>query len=123
MTYRHKKGLSGEKIAAEYLETQGFRILQHRYRFGHKEIDLIAEKDGLVVFIEVKNRRNEDFSPVELSIPDKKKQNLVEAAQGYIYETGCENHYQEYRFDVIFLITPGKAGEFQLKHIKDAFRV
>ena len=123
MTYRQKKGLIGEKIAAEYLEKQGFKILQRRYRFGHKEIDLIAEKDSLLVFIEVKNRRNEDFSPVELSIPEKKRQNLVEAAQGYIYETDCGNHDREYRFDVIFLITPGKAGEFQLKHIKDAFRV
>ena len=122
MTYRQQKGLSGERLAAEHLEKLGFEILEHRYRFGHKEIDLIARNDELVVFVEVKNRRSEDYAPVELSVPERKRRNLVEAAQGYLLEKGIGGEGRQYRFDVILLISPGTAGEFRLEHITDAFR-
>ena len=122
MSYRQQKGLSGERLAAEYLEKLGFEILEHRYRFGHKEIDLIAQNGDLVVFVEVKNRRDEDYAPVDLSGPERKRRNLIEAAQGYLLEKGKGGECRQYRFDVILLICPGTAGEFQLEHITDAFR-
>ena len=123
MSYRQQKGLNGERLAAEYLEKLGFEILEHRYRFGHKEIDLIAQNGDLVVFVEVKNRCGEDYAPVELSVPERKRRNLIEAAQGYLLEKGTGSDSQQYRFDVILLISPATAGEFRLEHITDAFRL
>ena len=70
MKDRRQKGLDGERIAAEYLEAQGYHLLEHRYRFGHKEIDLIARKGDLVIFVEVKSRRSDSFGPANLSITD-----------------------------------------------------
>jgi len=122
MNYRQQKGLSGERLAADHLEKLGFEILEHRYRFGHKEIDLIARKDELVIFVEVKNRSSEDYAPLELSVPERKRRNLIEAAQGYLSEKGIGGESRQYRFDVILLISPGTAGEFRLEHITDAFR-
>lgn len=122
MNYRQQKGLSGERLAADHLEKLGFEILEHRYRFGHKEIDLIARKDELVIFVEVKNRSSEDYAPLELSVPERKRRNLIEAAQGYLNEKGIGGESRQYRFDVILLISPGTAGEFRLEHITDAFR-
>ena len=122
MRNRQQKGLDGERIAAVYLERLGFELLEHRYRFGHKEIDLIARKDDLVVFVEVKNRRSETFGPPSLSITAQKRRNLIEAAEGYLLERGLIEDRGQFRFDVILLHPPGEDGEVHLEHITDAFR-
>ena len=74
MKNRQQKGLEGENIAAGYLEARGYDLLERRYRFGHKEIDLIVRKGDLVVFVEVKNRRTEERSYV-------KPEEIVEVAE------------------------------------------
>ena len=122
MSYRQRKGLSGERAAAEFLEKLGFEILERRYRFGHKEIDLVARKDELVVFVEVKSRSNELFGPVELSVHEGKRKNLVEAAGGYLLEKGIPGPGCSYRFDVILLHPPESRGKVRIEHIPDAFR-
>ena len=122
MSYRQRKGLSGERAAAEFLQELGFEILERRYRFGHKEIDLVARKDELVVFVEVKSRSNEHFGPAELSVPERKQKNLVEAAGGYLLEKGIAGPGCNYRFDVILLHPPESSGKVRIEHIPDAFR-
>jgi len=122
MKNRQQKGLEGENIAAGYLEARGYDLLERRYRFGHKEIDLIARKGDVVVFVEVKNRRSDSFGPVNLSITPRKQRNLVAAAEGYLFEKGLLEGRGQYRFDVILLHPPGNDGEARLEHITDAFR-
>ncbi|HUU29492.1 MAG TPA: YraN family protein [archaeon] len=122
MSYRQRKGLCGEEAAARYLEDRGFEILEHRYRFGHKEIDLIARKDELVVFVEVKSRGNESFGPAVTSIPPSKQRKLVEAARGYLLDKEPGGPERQYRFDVILLHPPESDGKVYLEHITDAFR-
>jgi putative endonuclease len=119
---RQQKGLDGEQIAAEYLRAQGYDLLEHRYRFGHKEIDLIARKGDLIIFVEVKNRRNDSFGPANLTITKKKQGNLVAAAEGYLLENGLTEDPGRFRFDVILLHPPGNDGGVRLEHIADAFR-
>lgn len=121
MSYRQQKGLSGERAAAEYLQGLGYRVLERRYRFARKEIDLVVEKGDLVVFVEVKARASESYGPIRLSVTERKKRNLVAAAEGWLMERDTGNLSRSYRFDVI-LISRSPDGRMNLEHIENAFR-
>jgi putative endonuclease len=95
------KGKTGEKIAAEYLLTKGYKILEFNWRFDHKEIDIIACTETEIVFVEVKARKNMAFGLPEEAVTAVKEKNLIEAA-GYYIEQNDIN--LEARFDVITLI-------------------
>jgi hypothetical protein len=58
---RHLRGLHGEQVAMRYLTFAGWRVTDHRFRMGRLEIDLVARRDRLVAFVEVKTRRNAEF--------------------------------------------------------------
>ncbi|MFH1071408.1 MAG: YraN family protein [Candidatus Glassbacteria bacterium] len=121
MSYRQQKGLSGEMAASRYLQSRGYRIIEHRYRHGRKEIDLVAGKDELIVFVEVKTRTSERYGPIRTSVTGRKKRNLVDAAAGWLAERETDSPDHSYRFDVI-LISRTPDGKVELEHIEDAFR-
>lgn len=108
-------GQEGEQVAADYLKKKGWRILEMNYRFSYSEIDIIAEKDGLVVFIEVKTRTNTSFGMPEDFVNDKKVQFIIRAADHYIQQ---HDWHGNIRFDIISII---KKREMELEHIEDAF--
>ena len=111
---RHKRGLAGEEQAIQYLLSRGWHILAHRFRVGHKEIDLIARQGNLVAFIEVKARRGTAFgSPLE-AVTGAKRRELVKAARVWVDRHG--RPADVYRFDCIALI------DNKLEHLADAFR-
>ena len=111
---RHKRGLAGEEQAIQYLLSRGWHILAHRFRVGHKEIDLIARQGSLVAFIEVKARRGTAFgSPLE-AVTGAKRRELVKAARVWVDRHG--RPADVYRFDCIALI------DNKLEHLADAFR-
>ena len=111
---RHKRGLAGEEQAIQYLWSRGWHILAHRFRVGHKEIDLIARQGSLVAFIEVKARRGTAFgSPLE-AVTGAKRRELVKAARVWVDRHG--RPADVYRFDCIALI------DNKLEHLADAFR-
>jgi putative endonuclease len=111
---RHKRGLAGEEQAIQYLLSRGWHILAHRFRVGHKEIDLIARQGSLVAFIEVKARRGAAFgSPLE-AVTGAKRRELVKAARVWVDRHG--RPADVYRFDCIALI------DNKLEHLADAFR-
>ena len=58
---RQEFGEEGERVAERWLRRRGWRVLQRRFRNGHRDIDLVAEKDGTVAFVEVKARRGYAF--------------------------------------------------------------
>ena len=113
-------GKAGEAAAAEYLKEKGYLIHTLNYRSRYGEIDIIAEKDGELVFVEVKTRKSADFgSPCEYVTPAK-MQRITATAEYYEYvnETGLAP-----RFDVVEIIT-GKAGDLSditINHIENAF--
>jgi len=117
-----QKGMEGEDEAARYLISRGFRILERRWRFGHKEIDLVAEQGCLTVFVEVKRRLNRKYGPASLAVDFRKRRNLVAAAEGWLLEHGHGGPDNTYRFDVILLHPPDCKGSVELEHIEDAFR-
>lgn len=110
-------GDKGEEIAAEFLRSLGFDILERNWRFGHKEIDLIARKDQLILFVEVKMRQNNRYGHPEEFVDARKQARLITAATAWLAETG---HDKEIRFDIIAIRSnPNLTNE--VMHIPDAF--
>jgi putative endonuclease len=81
---RQALGRRGETLAAEKLISLGYVIAARNYRCAYGEIDLIAQKDEVWIFVEVRTRRGEKFGTPEESITPRKRQHLIAAAQSYL---------------------------------------
>ena len=79
-----KIGKFGEQIAAKYLKDKGYKILKTNYYTREGEIDLICQKHGLLIFVEVKTRKNNYFGYPEESIDQNKQDRLVKAIQHFL---------------------------------------
>ena len=109
-------GCKGEKIAAEYLTGKGYIVIETNWRFIHKEIDIIAYDNNILVFVEVKTRKPETGLTYEDVLTIKKQQNMMEAAEQYIQQKNIE---PELRFDLIFITLQDES--FKLEHLPNAF--
>jgi putative endonuclease len=110
-------GRRGESMAKAHLEASGYEILDENWMHGKCEIDLIAYKDGIIIFAEVKTRTGNYFGEPEDFVDARKQKLLVEAADEYIY---LMDHQGEVRFDIISVLFD-KQSDHTLKHIEDAF--
>jgi putative endonuclease len=117
MARHNDLGRNGENIARQYLEAAGFEILDENWTHGKAEIDLIAYKDKLMVFVEVKTRSSVAFGQPEEFVQKAKQKQLEIASLAYIE---LMNHQNEIRFDII-AITFTKDNHYTLNHIEDAF--
>lgn len=104
-------GQSGEKRAAQYLMKKGYSIVTVNYRCKYGEIDIIASKDGVTVFVEVKTRTSKAYGLGYESVNEKKQQKLILTAQNYFRENG----ESQARFDVISIDAK------EITHIENAF--
>ena len=110
-------GEEGERIAAVWLAERGWRILDRRFRNGHRDLDLVAEREGLVAFVEVKTRRGKDFGhPVE-AVNWRKQRELVRSASVWIARHGSGE--QTFRFDVVGVLMSGDGC--RVRHVENAF--
>src|SRR6476660_862742 len=110
-------GELGERIAERWLRRQGWRVVQRRYRSGHRDIDLVVERDGTVAFVEVKARRGSEFGdPVE-AVNWKKQKELTRSAHVWIDRHG--RPFESYRFDVVGILVDG--DRVRVRHVADAF--
>jgi putative endonuclease len=116
MAESHNLGIKGEDIAAEHLKKTGYKILFRNWKWGKNEIDIIAEKDSIVVFVEVKTRTDEFLGGVASAISTEKQKSIIYAADGYIRRFNVD---KESRFDVITIIISGET--FTIDHIENAF--
>ncbi len=112
----YQLGVKGEQMAAEYLRNKGFKIKNTNWRFNHKEIDIIAEIDDFLVFVEVKSRSTDFFENPQDAITKSKQRFILEAAEAYIMKHDINI---ESRFDVIAIVQHGKT--YKIEHIPDAF--
>lgn len=114
---RQAFGELGERIAERWLKRQGWRVVQRRFRSGHRDIDLVVEREGTVVFVEVKARRGREFGdPVEAVNWSKQKQ-LVRSASVWIDRHG--RAAESYRFDVVGVLVEGE--RVRVRHVPNAF--
>lgn len=115
-----KSGRWGEKLAGRHLKTKGWKIIGERVRAGkHDELDIIADDASVMVFVEVKTRKNEDFGRPFSAVNKEKRKRLSRAAVAYLKKT--KQQPDHIRFDVIEVI--GQPGETkpEVRHIENAF--
>jgi len=117
---RHVRGLQGEELAIQYLKATGWRILEHRFRMGRLEVDVVARKGHLVAFLEVKTRWGARFGTPPQAVTWAKRREIVRVANAWVDRHGSPD--DAYRFDVIGVTLSAK-GKYRLEHIEDAFRV
>lgn len=115
MAEHNKTGDAGEKLAARYLTDKGYVVIAKNYRYKKGEIDIIALKDGLMVFAEVKTRRGTAYGEPEDFVGIKKAGLILRAAENYIF---AHNWQKDIRFDVISIYWKHPPEIF---HFEDAF--
>jgi len=115
MATHNDMGKWGEDLAEAYLERRGYTIVERDWKSGRRDIDIIALDNDVVVFVEVKTRRNRLFGEPEDAIDYRKRQNLQQAINHYVK---FRNIRQEIRFDIISVV--GTIGtEPDIQHIQD----
>jgi putative endonuclease len=110
-------GREGERLAKMHLEATGYEILDENWTHGKLEVDLIAYKNKVIIFTEVKTRTGSYFGQPEDFVDARKQRLLAEAAEEYVY---LMNHQGEVRFDIISVLYDYK-NNYTLNHIEDAF--
>jgi len=86
MASHNQTGLTGEAMAGIYLTGKGFAILHKNWRHSHCEVDIIASKDDILHFIEVKTRRTKKFGHPEEAVSKKKIQHLINASEEFLFQ-------------------------------------
>lgn len=114
----HDLGKLGEDLAVNYLIDKGYQILERNWRSGHKEIDIIALFDDILVVVEVKTRKSDFFGEPDIAVGASKQRMLIWAADAYVR---YKKLHVEVRFDIISIVFT--AGEPEIEHIEDAFVV
>lgn len=114
-----KIGSLGEKLAKLFLEFNGYNILETNWRFRFGEIDIICEKDGILVFVEVKTRKSSKFGNPEEYFNTKKQKRLLKAICSYLtknklWDSTC-------RIDVISICL--EPSNWHIQHFKDVFQI
>lgn len=115
-------GSFGERAAARYFKKKGYRLVAGNYRCRYGEVDLIAEKSGVLVFVEVKTRQNRNFGDPSEAVGYRKQETIKRVAQEFLltYDTDSE-----IRFDVVEVMAePSLFGGYKVRewnHIEQAF--
>lgn len=117
---RQSVGSYGERLAADYLERAGWRILERNYRVGRREIDLIARRDGVVAFVEVKARRGKEFGDPLEAVTARKRREIELVASAWMERHGAVDDV--YRFDAI-AVRLDRSAASQIEHLEDAWGI
>lgn len=117
MATHNDLGKKAEDLAVEYLQKNSYKILVRNFRFQKAEIDIIAEKDNLIVVVEVKARSTDAFMLPQEAVTKTKIKLIVSAANYYLEEF---KKNQEVRFDIISAL-PDEKGNLTIEHIENAF--
>jgi putative endonuclease len=113
-------GDRGEALAADRLERAGWTVTHRNFRMGRKEIDLVARRDGVVAFVEVKTRAGAGYGHPLEAITWKKRREIAQVAQAWIDRHGRSG--EAYRFDAV-AVTFTAGGVPVVEHVEDAWRL
>jgi putative endonuclease len=115
---RRALGAAGERCAAEYLARRGYRVVARNARAEGVELDLVALRGGVCVFVEVKTRRGSGGGAAEEAVDARKRERLVRGARAWLHARRA--WHLRARFDVIAVAAlPG--GGYELRHWPAAF--
>lgn len=113
----HEKGVIGENKACSFLLEHGYSIIERNFRIRGGEIDIIAQKDDFLVFVEVKSLPHGDIDTLSSELGIRKQQKIIKTAKYYL-QNNRQYNYQYIRFDVLALDV---AGLEPVYHIINAF--
>jgi putative endonuclease len=120
---KQELGKRGERIAEEWLATRGWQIIERRFRSGHRDIDLIIERQNaegrLVAFVEVKTRVSAGYGGPLGAVHWKKQREMARAARDWMSRQRAAG--DNFRFDVVGILFGG--GSPEVVHIENAFQV
>ena len=117
MAEHNDAGKEGERLAEAYLLTKGFTILYRNWRYSHYEIDIVALKNKVPHFIEVKLRKSKTFGWPEQNVTKKKINCLLQAANQFMFRHA---QYNDFRIDILSIIQPSNA-EAEYYFIEDIY--
>lgn len=116
MADHNELGKLGEELSVNFLQKNGYEILETNWVFQKAEIDIIAKKENFLVIVEVKTRSSIDFGSPQDFVKPSKIQLLVKAANEYIIINDID---LDIRFDIVAISKEGK--KFKIEHLEDAF--
>ena len=115
-----KSGKWGEKLAVGLLKKQRYKIMGQRMRIGKRdEIDIIAEHNDVLIFVEVKTRKNENYGRPFSAVDKAKRKHLSRAAVAYLKHKKIKPEF--IRFDVVEVIGEPGGEAPEIRHIENAF--
>lgn len=113
-------GRGGEWLAATWLRLKGYRLLDRNWRGGGGELDLVMERGGAVVFVEVKTRSGSDFGGAAAAVRETKQRAIRRASAAYLSRRGLWD--RPTRFDVVAIHRTTSPPWWAIRHYRDAFR-
>ena len=116
---RRSLGQAGEDAAARHLEAQGYRILARNFRRTFAELDIVAQKEGLLVFVEVKTRSSARFGAPAEAVTLTKQRRLSKIALDYMMQAGLGECAA--RFDVLAVLLDSRGLVVGIEQIENAF--
>lgn len=116
---RNELGTEGERRAADHLAARGYRIVGRNVRAGGVEMDLIARRGDLVVFVEVKTRRSGGHGTGEDAVDARKRARLVCGATAWMHQQ--PRGIRRARFDVMVCECSWDERDWRLRHLEGAF--
>jgi putative endonuclease len=118
--YKNRLGANGELIAKKYLTDNNYKFIKNNYRYERAEVDLIFEdeKNKLLIFVEVKTRRNKNYGEPEESVTLSKQNQIKKSALGFVNEN---EKYADHdmRIDIVSIFLD--KGKAEINHIENAF--
>jgi putative endonuclease len=116
MAEHNDLGKLGEELAVDFLQENGYEILETNWTFQKAEIDIIAQKENILAVVEVKTRSSIEFGLPQDFVKPKKIQLLVKAVNEYVVSNDLD---VTVRFDIVAIYKEGQ--EYKLEHIEEAF--
>lgn len=116
MAEHNDLGQLGEDLAVEFLQKNGYEILDRNWRFQKAEIDIIAQKDNILAVVEVKTRSTLEFGLPQDFVKPKKIQLLVKAVNEYVVSKDLD---VTVRFDIVAIHHAGQSVD--IEHLEEAF--
>ena len=114
MSDKIETGSMGEKLAADFLVSKGFKVVERNYRWRKAEVDLIVQREDWLIFVEVKTRSSNAWGEPESFVADDQRRLIYGAAEEYIFSTDWQGNI---RFDIVS-VKPGVPPE--IVHFEDA---
>ena len=117
MTYQKRIGKKGEEFAAKFLADIGYEIIENNFYSRYGEIDIVAQKSGVVVFVEVKTRTNQTFGAPEESITPSKLDRIQKA--GLMWLQAHPESPDDWRIEVVSLLLNKQHSILDIQHFID----